>query len=108
RWAWDKQMGRPALTFNGEEAQIPAKLTEKARTGVSFLLEEDRARAFTLRSPIVDVRTALSRHIVAGGPAVSSLRLDYLVEWAEATDAHPVDHVEVADRIESDEHTPGA
>ena len=59
---------------------------------MSFLLEEDRARAFSLRSPIVDVRAALARHVVAGGPAVSALRLDYLVAWAEATRTHPVDH----------------
>ena len=51
RWARDKEMGRPQLTWNGEPATIPAKLSETDRTAVSFLLEEDRARAFTLRSP---------------------------------------------------------
>ena len=85
RWDRDKEMGRPALTFNGEEAQIPPRLPEQARTAVSFLLEEDRARALSLRSPIVDLRAALARHLVAGGPAVNALRLDYLVAWADAT-----------------------
>ena len=46
RWERDKEMGRPALTFNGEEAADPApRSAAKERTAVSFLLEEDRARA---------------------------------------------------------------
>lgn len=108
RWVRDRQMGRTPLTFNGEEAQIPTALSETERTAVSFLLEEDRARAFSLRSPIVDVRAALARHVVAGGPSVSSLRLDYLGEWAHATGDKPVDHRSLADLIEAEEHTPGA
>lgn len=108
RWRRDKAMGRTPLTFNGDEATIPPALNAKMRTGVSFLLEEDRARAFTLRSPIVDVRAALARHLVAGGPEVSSLRLDYLVKWAEATASARLDHRGVADDIESEIHTPGA
>jgi hypothetical protein len=108
RWDRDKQLGRPALTFNGEPAQIPPALPESDRTAVSFLLEEDRARALTLRSPIVDARAALSRHLVAGGPAVNSLRLDYLVAWAEATRDQPIDHRAVTDYIENSEYTPGA
>lgn len=108
RWERDKQMGREALTFNGEPATIPPKLPESDRTAVSFLLEEDRARALTLRSPIVDVRQALARHVIAGGPAVNSLRLDYLVEWAKAHPDDPLEHREVADLIEQSEHTPGA
>ncbi|MGN6686925.1 MAG: hypothetical protein ACTHK1_05240 [Actinomycetales bacterium] len=108
RWVRDKQMGRRPLTFNGEDAEIPAALRETERTAVSFLLEEDRARALALRSPIVDARAALARHIVAGGPAVNALRLDYLVPWAEATAAEPLDHRALADLIEAEEHTPGA
>src|SRR5207253_10560440 len=66
----------------------------------------DRARALSLRTPIVDVRSVLARHVVAGGPAVSSFRLDYLVEWAAATG--PVDHRALGDAIEASAHTPGA
>ena len=55
RWQRDKEQGRPALTFDGEPAAMPPALPETDRTAVSFLLEEDRARALTLRSPIVDI-----------------------------------------------------
>jgi hypothetical protein len=101
-------MGRKPLTFNGEDAQVPAALSESDRTAVSFLLEEDRARALTLRSPIVDVRAALARHLVAGGPPVSSFRLDYLTSWAHATKSDPLEHRTVTDEIEASDHTPGA
>ena len=106
RWEQDLEVGRPALTFDGEPASVPESLTATERTGVSFLLEEDRARALSLRTPIVDVRAALARHVVAGGPAINSLRLDYLVEWAAASD--PVDHRALGDAIEASAHTPGA
>jgi hypothetical protein len=106
RWQRDKQERRPALTFDGEPAVIPAALPETDRAAVSFLLEEDRARAVTLRSPIVDLRATLARHIVAGGPAVNSGRLDYLVEWADTTS--PVDHRRFGKVIEKSAHTPGA
>jgi hypothetical protein len=108
RWANDKLMGRPALTFNGEEATIPKALSGKQRTAVSFLLEEDRARAFTLRTPIVDVRAALALHLVPGGPTSNSGRLDYLVAWAEAGSGGRARHRTVSDDIESEVHTPGA
>jgi hypothetical protein len=106
RWERDLEVGRPALTFDGETAIVPELLTATERTGVSFLLEEDRARALSLRTPIVDLRSVLARHVVAGGPAVSSFRLDYLVEWAAATG--PVDHRVLGDAIEASPHTPGA
>jgi hypothetical protein len=106
RWSRDIEMGRPALTFNGDAATIPKALSAIERTTVSFLLEEDRARAFKVRSPIVDVRAALARHLVAGGPAVNSLRLDYLVAWSNP--AKRVDHRALSDAIESSQHTPGA
>lgn len=106
RWVRDQEQGRPALTWDGEPAVIPKPLRETARTAVSFLLEEDRARALTVRMPIIDLRAVLSRHIVAGGPAVNALRLDYAVEWARATD--PVDHREYSDAIEESPYTPGA
>ncbi|MHA6781137.1 hypothetical protein ACVGOW_09090 [Pseudonocardia saturnea] len=104
RWEQDRSAGREPLTFNGEPAQIPPRLTESDRTAVSFLLEEDRARALTLRSPIVDVRAVLARHLIAGGPSVASLRLDYLVAWGEPG---PVDPRPFEDDIESSEHSPG-
>jgi hypothetical protein len=106
RWERDLEEGRPALTFDGEPAEIPSALTDVERMGVSFLLEEDRARALTLRIPTVDVRSVLARHVVSGGPAVNAYRLDYLVEWAAATD--PLDHRTVGDAIEQSAHTPGA
>lgn len=106
RWQRDKDQGRPALTFDGEPAVIPAKLPEGDRTAVSFLLEEDRARAVTLRSPLVDIRAVLARHVVAGGPAVNSGRLDYLVEWADP--GAPVDHRSFGKSVETAPHTPGA
>jgi hypothetical protein len=105
RWERDLEMDRPPLTFNGEPATIPTPLSETERTGVSFLLEEDRARALSLRIPIVDVRSVLARHVVAGGPAVNSYRLDYLVAWATAME--PVDHRVLNDAIEASVHTPG-
>jgi len=106
RWERDLEEGRPALTFDGEPAVIPVPLTDVERTGVSFLLEEDRARALTLRIPTVDIRAVLARHVVPGGPAVNAYRLDYLVEWAAA--AGPLDHRIVGDAIEQAAHTPGA
>lgn len=108
RWARDLAMGREALTFNGEPAQVPRPLAESDRTAVSFLLDEDRARALTLRSPIVDLRAVLARHVVAGGPSVASQRLDYLVAWAESADDAPVDPRALEDEIEASDHTPGA
>ena len=105
RWERDIEVGRPALTFDGEPATLPEPLTAAQRTGVSFLLEEDRARALSLRTPIIDIRSVLARHVVAGGPAINSFRLDYLVEWATATE--PVDHRVLGDAIEAAAQTPG-
>lgn len=106
RWERDLQEGRPILTFDGEPATMPDALSEDARTAVSLLLEEDRARAFWLRQPIIDVRGVLSSHLVVGGPATDSGRLDYLVTWAEATE--PVDHRVISDDVAGRWHTPGA
>ncbi|MCD9198332.1 hypothetical protein [Aeromicrobium wangtongii] len=108
RWQRDKEMGRPPLTFNGEPAIVPPALRELQRTAVSFLLEEDRARTLQVRSPIVDVRAALARLVVPGGPAVSAFRLDYLVVWARAEADNPLDHRAIADEVEESIHTPGA
>jgi hypothetical protein len=106
RWQRDLDQGRPALTFDGEPATIPLLLSETERLAVSFLLEEDRARAMTLRCPIVSIHSVLAGHLTPGGPTADSGRLDYLVEWAEAT--QPLDHRVVSDAIAASEHTPGA
>ncbi|WP_211318598.1 hypothetical protein [Nocardioides silvaticus] len=106
RWAQDKLMGRPQLTFDGEPAQVPLRLSEDDRTAVAFLLEDDRARAMTLRSPIVNAQEVLNRHHVVGGPAVSALRLDYVVAWF--LEGSAVDHRNLADDVENLAHTPGA
>ena len=102
----DREMGRPTLTFDGEPATVPKALRPAARLAVSFLLEEDRSRAMRTRNPVINLRTVLANHLVAGGPSLESGRLDYLVEWADPQT--PVDHREVADRIEALEYTPGA
>lgn len=106
RWQRDIDMGRDALTFDGEPAVVPAALTGTERLAVSFLLEEDRARAMTLRWPLIDLRAVLARHVVPGGAAFESGRLDYLVMWAEATT--PLDHRLVSDEIADSRHTAGA
>ncbi len=106
RWHRDLDQGRPALTIDGEPARVPDPLTPAQRIGVSFLLEEDRARAMVLRSPIIDLRSVLAHHLIPGGPAGDAGRLDYLVEWGE-TRAR-LDHRTVSDNIAAIAHTPGA
>ncbi|MFL6052837.1 MAG: hypothetical protein ACJ72W_07975 [Actinoallomurus sp.] len=106
RWQHDLDSGRPALTFDGEPATLPEPLHGDERLAVGFLLEEDRARAMSLRTPIVDVRAVLATHVTPGGPAVDAGRLDYLLTWAEATD--PLDHRKVSDVIAQQPETPGA
>jgi hypothetical protein len=106
RWQRDIDEGREILTFDGEPASLPDPLGEDARTAVSLLLEEDRARAFGLRQPIIDLRGVLTTHVVPGGPSSDAGRLDYVVAWAEATE--PLDHRAVSDEITEQWHTPGA
>lgn len=106
RWQRDLDEGREMLTFDGEPATMPEALSEDARVAVSLLLEEDRARAFGLRQPVVDLRRVITTHVVPGGPASDIGRLDYLVTWAEAT--QPLDHRAVSDSIAAQWHTPGA
>ena len=108
RWTRDEEKGRAPLTFNGQPASMPSALTDQERTAVSFLLEEDRARAVTLRSPVVDLRSVLSGHVVAGGPFIASYRLDFLVAWAETLGSTPVHPRDLEDTIEASLHTPGA
>lgn len=106
RWARDLDAGRTPLTFDGEPASIPAALTDEQRLAVSYLLDEDRGRAFTLRQPMVDLRGVLAQHLVPGGPLTDAGRLDLLVEWGEGLAARTPR--EVADSIEASVHTPGA
>ncbi|MGO2747516.1 hypothetical protein [Microbacterium sp.] len=108
RWHRDTEMRRSALTYDGEPATMPRALKEEERTAIALLLEDDRSRAFSLRSPIIDLRGVLARHLVAGGPATNTGRLDYLVGWAEAQGEHTLEHRSFADAIEASEHTPGA
>lgn len=106
RWARDVEQGRPALTYDGEPADIPDALTQEQRLAVSFLLDDDRSRALRLRTALLDVRRVLARHLVTGGPSADALRLDYLVRWATSTS--PLDHRVVSDEIADSRHTPGA
>lgn len=106
RWQRDLEVGRDPLTYDGELAVVPEPLSSSQRLAVSFLLEEDRARAMSLRWPLVNLRVALGRHLLPGGPAVDHGRLDYLLEWAQA-DA-PLDHRQTSDGIAHLDQTPGA
>lgn len=106
RWQRDLDEGRPPLTFDGSPAILAEPLSPEERLAVSFLLEEDRSRALKTRTPVVDMRAVLAAHVTPGGPAVDAFRLDYLVEWAVATE--PLAHREVSDQIAALGHTPGA
>ncbi|KAA1419212.1 hypothetical protein F0U44_12235 [Nocardioides humilatus] len=108
RWQRDLDMGRIPLTFDGEEATMPDPLDHVERVAVSFLLEEDRARAMSLRSPIVILREVVAAHLVPGGPAGDAGRLDYLLTWAEATADASLDHRVVSDDHRERQETPGA
>lgn len=106
RWGRDEEMGRPALTHQGEPARIPAPLSGVERTAVSFLLEQDRARALRMRTPVLVATDVLARHLIPGGASVLARRLDYTVRWAGAQEQ--LDHRAVAAEIEAVAHTPGA
>lgn len=107
RWDRDKQQGRAALTYNGEPAVVPPRLPERDRLAVSFLLEQDRTRTMRARSTIVDLRAALASLVTAGGPAVNSLRLDYLAPWADSVEPS-IDHRALAESVEKSVHSVGA
>ncbi|MFW5471616.1 hypothetical protein ACOCJ4_16400 [Knoellia sp. CPCC 206435] len=106
RWQRDLEQGRKPLTWGGEPATVPGALSDAQRLAVSYLLDQDRARAMTLRWPLVDLRGVIRRHFVAGGPLNDTGRLDYLVTWAQATT--PIAHRDVSDAIATSPHTPGA
>lgn len=107
RWQRDQNQARPPLTFDGEPAVIPPRLPEKDRTAVSFLLEQDRARTMKSRVPIVDLRATLAALVTAGGPAVNSLRVDYLYPWAIGRSV-AIDFRTHGSLIEKSPHTAGA
>ena len=107
RWQRDKDQDRPALTFYGEPAVIPQPLPERDRTAVSFLLEQDRARTMKSRIPIADLRATLAALVTAGGPAVNSLRVDYLYPWALSA-GEAIDFRAHGSLIEQSPHTVGA
>ncbi|WP_211253497.1 hypothetical protein [Knoellia subterranea] len=106
RWERDLEQGRKALTWGGEPATVPEALTDHQRLAVSFLLDQDRSRAMTLRWLLIDLRAVMKRHFAVGGPLVDHGRLDYLVTWASAT--APLEHREISDGIADSPHTPGA
>lgn len=108
RWEHDEAMGREPLTFDGNLATIPQPISAEERLAVSFLLEDDRARAFKVRFPIVDIRDALNRVTVAGGATSNAGRLDYLVAWAQAKPGSVLETRSFADSIEASLDTPGA
>ena len=107
RWERDSHQGRPTLTYNGEPAVVPTRLPERDRVAVSFLLEQDRTRTMKVRSTIVDLRATLASLVTAGGPAVNSLRLDYLAPWADANEPL-IDHRSLAELVEKSDHAVGA
>lgn len=108
RYIRDIDKGREPLTFDGEPATVPEVLTVRQRLAVSFLLEDDRARGFSTRIPVVDLSSTLNRYVVAGGPLVDSSRLDYVVAWCETDSTDPVNFRALSDSLELSAHTPGA
>lgn len=108
RWQRDVDMGREPLTFDGNPAKIPQAITLAQRLAVSFLLEDDRARAFKLRSTVVDIRDAITRLCIPGGPVSNYGRLDFLLPWIENNRGHQIDTRAFADSIEASRFTPGA
>ncbi|QCR20275.1 hypothetical protein C1N71_13205 [Agrococcus sp. SGAir0287] len=108
RWQRDLDQRRPALTYDGEPATLPRAINETERTAIALLLEDDRARGFSLRAPIIDLRNVLARHLAVGGPATNAGRLDYLAGWSESLDGPALAHRDFADAIEASAHTPGA
>lgn len=108
RWQRDLEMGRPALTFDGNPAVVPPPLTAEQRLATSFLIEEDRARAFQGRRPTVNLVSILSELFTPGGTTSAIGRLDYLTEWAATLKGTTVDFRKVETDIEKRENTPGA
>ena len=108
RWQRDLEMGREPVTFDGSPATIPAALTREQRLAVSFLLEDDRARAFSTRVTTVNLLSVLSDLFIAGGPASTVGRLDYSAAWAVSVRGDSVDYKKLLEEVESNVHTPGA
>jgi len=108
RWERDLEMGRPALTFDGNPAVIPAALTSEQRLATSFLIEDDRARAFAGRRPTLNLTAILGELFTVGGPSSSSMRLDYLTSWLHSHEGKERGYRTIESQIETSEETPGA
>lgn len=108
RWQRDLEMGREPVTFDGSPAIIPAELSAEQRLAVSFLLEDDRARAFSTRVTTVNLLSVLSELLIAGGPASSVGRLDYSAAWLTSIKGDSINYKELLENVESNIHTPGA
>ena len=108
RWERDVAMNRPPLTFDGNPAVIPSALSYEQRLATSFLVEEDRARAFQGRRPTVNLAAVLAELFTVGGPASSAKRLDYITEWAKTIGGEAIDYRTIESEIESRDETPGA
>ncbi len=110
RWERDVERGREPLTFDGNPAAmpLPIPLAQDERLAVSFLLEEDRARAFLLRHPIVDLRAAIREILTCGGPSVFFGQLGYLVAWANTSETSPLDARQFVNDVESKSQSSGA
>lgn len=115
RWQRDLDQGREPLTPDGEPASVPQKIRADERLAASFLLEADRSRALLLRTAVITAQSVLARHVAAGGPERSSLRLDYVLGWAKTLPnagsgpaPEPLDPRAFEDAVEESERTPGA
>jgi hypothetical protein len=108
RWQRDVEMGREPVTFDGSPANIPIALTPQQRLAVSFLLEDDRARAFSARATTVNLLSVLSELLVAGGPNSTVGRLDYMAAWVASVGGKSIDYKTLLEEVESNIHTPGA
>lgn len=108
RWERDIDMDREPVTFDGSPANIPLEISPEQRLGISFLLEDDRARAFKTRVTNINLLSVLTELFISGGPAAPTGRLDYTVRWGESIHGEPVDYKELLESIESSPRTPGA
>lgn len=108
RWERDIDMDREPVTFDGSPANIPLEISPEQRLAVSFLLEDDRARAFTTRVTTVNLLSVLTDLLIAGGPATPTGRLDYMAAWAASLGGKPIEYKVLLEQVESSLHTPGS
>jgi hypothetical protein len=108
RWERDIDMDREPVTFDGFPANIPLEISPEQRLGISFLLEDDRARAFKTRVTNINLLSVLTELFISGGPAAPTGRLDYALRWGESIQGDSVDYKDLLESIESSPRTPGA